>query len=594
MHNTSRSLLLLPLLPLLIPTLACDAPVDIDDGSGRIESFREAWSDADDPSLLSPDFEYTFAALPTEGSAAKTPWAGSYWPTYRDSINDHWDGPNTLSAAKKYEQAFGKSGVEDAVSAYSGIDSLAGKSCQSDAQCDPDAGSVCAKRTGASKGICSETWFGICHAWAPAAILEDEPSKAVTYNGVEFKVNDLKALMSLTYGEGLEVKFLSLRCNDKGDQPGVADKAACKDTNPGSFHVSIANLIGIQERSLVEDRTYDFEVWNQPVRGYKMTRNQEISAAKANQLLGAGAVVSGQTDSDSLTKGAWSPIYSIDVSEGQSLRVKMSGSGDGDLYVRWGNAPTANAYDCRPYIDGSSELCELQVPAGVQSAKFAVYGYTSADVYLSTEVRAATSDSYEYNPEAVSLRQIQTELTWITESAPNVDGYLGDVIDNYTKKDVYDYILELDGAGKIIGGEWVGISRENHPDFLWLPTKKNPSTIAGVIAYSDIQGLFQLANGEAPQTSLVDESGSVSAGKWAHYGPITVQGNAQAVLDLESGDADLYVRKGAAPSLSAYDCRPYRGGTDSEACTLEGSGTYYVSVHGYDAMSDYSLTVNAE
>lgn len=594
MHNTSRSLFLLPLLPLLIPTLACDAPVDIDDGSGRIESFREAWSDADDPSLLSPDFEYTFAALPTEGSAAKTPWAGSYWPTYRDSINDQWDGPGTLSAAKKYEQAFGKSGVEDAVSAYSGIDSLAGKSCQSDAQCDPDAGSVCAKRTGANAGVCSETWFGICHAWAPAAILEDEPSKAVTYNGVEFKVNDLKALMSLTYGEGLEVKFLSLRCNDKGDQPGVADKAACKDTNPGSFHVSIANLIGIQERSLVEDRTYDFEVWNQPVRGYKMTQNQEISVAKANQLLGAGAVVSGQTDSDSVTKGAWSPTYSIDVSEGQSLRVKMSGSGDGDLYVRWDNNPTANSYDCRPYIDGSSELCELQVPAGVQSAKFSVYGYTSADFYLSTEVRAATSDSYAYNPKAVSLRQIQTELTWITESAPNVDGYLGDAIDTYTKKDVYDYILELDGAGKIIGGEWVGVSRENHPDFLWLPTKKNPSTIAGVIAYSDIQGLFQLANDEAPQAGLLDESGSISAGKWAHYGPITVQGSAQAVLDLQSGDADLYVRKGAAPSLSAYDCRPYRGGTNSEACTLDGPGTYYVSVNGYDAMSDYSLTVNAE
>lgn len=34
---------------------------------------------------------------------------------------------------------------------------------------------------------------------------------------------------------------------------------------------------------------------------------------------------------------------------------------------------------------------------------------------------------------------------------------------------VYDYVLELDADGRIIGGEWLGASRTNHPDFLWLP-----------------------------------------------------------------------------------------------------------------------------
>ncbi|MCA9635362.1 MAG: hypothetical protein KC420_04945 [Myxococcales bacterium] len=585
------------LLPLLTPALACETPTDVDDGQGRLDAFREGWSASDDPSLLSPDFEYTFAALPTQGSAAKIPWAGSYWPTYRDSINDRWAGPGTMSAAKKYELAFAKSGVEDAVSAYSGIDSLAGKECTSDAQCDPNQGSVCAKRAGANAGVCSETWFGICHAWAPAAILEEEPAKAVTYKGIEFKVNDLKALMSLSYSEDLEVKFLSLRCDDKGDAPGTADKAACKDTNPGSFHVVIANLLGIQRRSLVEDRTYDYEVWNQPVRGFRVTQNQAISAKDANALLGGGALVSSQSKSGSVAEGAWNQLASVAISEGQGLKVSMSGSGDGDLYVRWNSQPTASAYACRPYLDGSDELCELAAPAGATSAKIAVQGYTAASVSVAIEVRAAASDVYAFNPDAASLRRIRTELEWIAESSQSVDGNLGGVIDTYTKKDVYEYILELDGAGEIIGGEWLGSSKQNHPDFLWLPVKKNPGTVAGAIAYSDVKALFDLANGGGgapPPAALLDVSGSVGAGEWKHFAPISVDGGAEAVLTVKSGDADLYVRKGSQPTLSSYTCRPYLGGTDTESCALVGPGTFYVSVNGYDPASTFALKVAAK
>jgi hypothetical protein len=33
----------------------------------------------------------------------------------------------------------------------------------------------------------------------------------------------------------------------------------------------------------------------------------------------------------------------------------------------------------------------------------------------------------------------------------------------------YDYLLELNGDGQVIGGEWLGESRRDHPDFLWYP-----------------------------------------------------------------------------------------------------------------------------
>ncbi len=591
---TMRSSLALLSLSLLLPIAACDDPDSVDEGQDRLQAFREGWSTSDDPSLLGADFNYVFASLPTQGAATKTPWPGSYWPTYKDSINDRWAGAGTVSPAKKYELAFGKSGVEDAVSEYSGIDSLAGTACTSDAQCDPNKGSVCAKRAGASAGVCSETWFGICHAWAPAAILEAEPTKAVTYKGVEFKVNDLKALMSLSYSEGLEVKFLSLRCDDRGDAAGTADKAACKDTNPGSFHVAIANLIGVQKRSLVEDRTYDYEVWNQPVRGYKVTQNQAISAKEANQLLGGGPLVSSQKKAGTVAQGAWNQLLSVAVSEGQGLTVNMTGTGDADLYVRWNNQPTATSYTCRPYMDGSVEACELVVPAGVTSAKIAVNGYTASNFEVAALVRGVASSTYAYNPKAVSLRKIQTELQWIAESPQSVDGNLAAAVDQYTKKDVYDYVLELDADGKIIGGEWLGASKQNHPDFLWLPVKKSAATVAGVIAYSDVRALFDLANGAPPPASaLLDVAGSVGADQWKHYAAINVTSGAEAVLTITSGDADLYVRKGSQPTLAAYTCRPYLDGTATEKCTIAEPGTYYVSVHGY-AASNYSLKVTGK
>jgi hypothetical protein len=60
-----------------------------------------------------------------------------------------------------------------------------------------------------------------------------------------------------------------------------------------------------------------------------------------------------------------------------------------------------------------------------------------------------------------------------------------------------------------------------------------------------------------------------------------------------SGDADLYVRFGSAPTTSAYDCRPYAGG-NAETCTIANvqAGRYHVLVRGYSAFSGVSLTAS--
>jgi subtilisin-like proprotein convertase family protein len=59
---------------------------------------------------------------------------------------------------------------------------------------------------------------------------------------------------------------------------------------------------------------------------------------------------------------------------------------------------------------------------------------------------------------------------YVTESHASTEPN-SDRIERWTRNDRYHYVLELDGEGKIIGGEWIGESQTNHPDFLWLPTR---------------------------------------------------------------------------------------------------------------------------
>ncbi len=60
-----------------------------------------------------------------------------------------------------------------------------------------------------------------------------------------------------------------------------------------------------------------------------------------------------------------------------------------------------------------------------------------------------------------------------------------------------------------------------------------------------------------------------------------------------TGDADLYVSKGANPTRSTYDCRSWASG-NTESCTFAtpATDTYHVLVHAYSAFSGASLTAN--
>ncbi|MEM7158878.1 MAG: pre-peptidase C-terminal domain-containing protein [Myxococcota bacterium] len=58
-------------------------------------------------------------------------------------------------------------------------------------------------------------------------------------------------------------------------------------------------------------------------------------------------------------------LYYAVVNPGPDFLVEITGGpGDADLYLRYGELPTASEYDCRPYKWGNGESCEVAQPSG--------------------------------------------------------------------------------------------------------------------------------------------------------------------------------------------------------------------------------------
>ncbi|ATD67053.1 peptidase S8 [Luteimonas chenhongjianii] len=95
-----------------------------------------------------------------------------------------------------------------------------------------------------------------------------------------------------------------------------------------------------------------------------------------------------------------------------------------------------------------------------------------------------------------------------------------------------------------------------------------------------------LQNG-VPVTGVSGAAGS--AQRWTFTVPAGAR-NLVIAISGGSGDADLYVRRGSAPTTSTYDCRPYRSG-NAESCSFATpqAGTWHVLVRGYTSFSGVTL-----
>lgn len=217
------------------------------------------------------------------------PWSDSYWPLYNGSLGyryaeKNWPNVKYSEKSKAWQKYYDFAFEEMPLLSY--IDSKNTDFLSPSEKYDLLVGDKNYNLTNESwnegkKYFDSygkvETWMGVCHGWAPAAYMLPRPKRSVmvtAVNGekIKFFPSDLKALGTKLWAEGqYKVKFAGKRCyvkKPKVDEVGRIIEPGCNDVNPGLWHQSVVNQIGIAKRSLVMDATYDYEVWNQPILSY--------------------------------------------------------------------------------------------------------------------------------------------------------------------------------------------------------------------------------------------------------------------------------------------------------------------------------------
>lgn len=456
----------------------------------------DAWNWRNDPSRFQADLTYQWGDLPEQGEISLTPWTDTYWPNYRDSINDRWQGTDTLSPAEKWDKAV--HGWEPD-GEFMELQPYNTRTCQWDDEyytslgptaswvhaekglsraIENDDGESCASGTDRYGGI--ETWWGLCHAWAPASIMEDEPLEPVEYNGVTFDVSDVKALLTMEYDK-VDSLFIGSRCNRvlseetaeriglpviERDETGRVVNDECRNVNAGTFHIIVTNFIGLMDRSVIMDKDFEYEVWNQPITGYRVTSQEEISLEQVQQMLNIEPEAINAYPETDEEKAAVVLMANGLTFEELNQEVGLR-SDRAQAIIDWRAGEDG--------VEGTEEDREFETLEDVRG----VYGIGPRSVERLLEYARVegyvdgfeyTANIYEYNEDAERFAEVRIAVDYLVESSA-LPHNTQDIIDRYIRTDHYHYILEMDADGEIIGGEWAGRSITSHPDFLWMANR---------------------------------------------------------------------------------------------------------------------------
>lgn len=257
---------------------ACGAHPKADDTS----PLNEAWNQYNDPARFGAA-SLRYDLLPAQGQVPQQHigWSGDYWPTYKGGIANRWMNGDLGGDYRSYQYPV------LTPHQVQGLTAASASRLSPSEKYDLIMGRYDFPLTRAEQGKVDDavvdgevpSWYGICHGWAAAALREHEPgavATAFTPNGlrVDFNHADIEALISETYADlsKVQYKMIGSRCDDttiQTDPYGRPVSDACRDTNPGSFHLVLAELIGREQRGFLADLNSSYQVWNYPVIGYQ-------------------------------------------------------------------------------------------------------------------------------------------------------------------------------------------------------------------------------------------------------------------------------------------------------------------------------------
>lgn len=293
--------------------------------------------------------------------------------------------------------------------------------------------------------------------------------------------------------------------------------------------------------------------------------------------------------------------YQIVVPSGQDELVisTSGGTGDVDLYVRYGSLPTTTSYDYRPYKIGNEEKVTVSKPtAGTWYVM--LKGYNAyANVTLLAKYSAATVITPLTNsvpatglggPAAGELYFSIVVPAGQTKLEISISGGSGDA-DLYVKKGAlpttgsYDYRPYLSGNNE-------SVSINNPAAATWYIMVRGFNAFSGVTLLASYGGggVGTLLENGVPVTGL---AGAKSSETVFRIEVPSGQTSLTIAITGGTGDADLYVKYGASPTASNYDYRPFLAGNE-ETVTVSAptGGTWYIMIRGYNAYAGLTLTAS--
>ena len=273
--------------------------------------------------------------------------------------------------------------------------------------------------------------------------------------------------------------------------------------------------------------------------------------------------------------------YTIAVPENSTaLKVRLSNvTGDPDLYVRYGEQPTNEIFDCRPYSgQNTDETCNMDNPqAGTWYIMIDAYhDFSGANLIAEVDVILPSS------PSSLSVEASANGYLTVTGTADPRTGVKATFPDQSVAYDT----AAADGSFSIVS---LHPQESGTISLVAIDLPGNSSTVS-TIAY--------VKHAAPPAGSLNIPNITETHGTQKYY-TIDVPANSTALNVLLSnitGDPDLYVRYGEKPTKQAYDCRPYESPNTDETCNMDNpqAGTWHIMIDAYKDFSGATLTATVE
>lgn len=267
--------------------------------------------------------------------------------------------------------------------------------------------------------------------------------------------------------------------------------------------------------------------------------------------------------------------YSLDVPAGAtSLKFATTGgTGNVGMYVRFASKPTSTVFDCTSSAAGSVQTCNI--PTAQAGTYFLMLKGITA--FSGVNVTGSYTAGSTNKPPVANYTFTTSGLTAnFTDSSSDPDGTIAsrtwdfgnasstnttNPSHTYTTPGTYNVVLSVtDNLGaKASKTQAVTVSASNNVLSNGVPKTGLSAALNGTLSYT------MAVPAGATGLKFVTSSGT--------------------------GDADIYVKFGSAPTTTTYDCRS-NGATNAETCsiTTAKAGTYYVLIKAYKAFSGLSLT----